>query len=85
MKERINRQGDEKLYQPKIHSDRIRELYSLKLLTGLPMTVLLDYAIREFLVKVKAGPPGANFLLSEVGTDIEEPRSSSVLNDYVPR
>ena len=49
MKERINRQSDENLYQPKIHSDRIRELYTLKESTGVPMTVLLDLAIRDFL------------------------------------
>jgi hypothetical protein len=49
MKERINRSGDENLYQPKIHSDKIRGLYQIKLLTGIPMTVLVDQAISEFL------------------------------------
>lgn len=49
MKDRINRQNDENLYQPKIHSDRIRSLYQLKLITGIPLTVLLDLAICEFL------------------------------------
>ena len=49
MKERVDRQQDENLYQPKIHSDRIRGLYQLKLLTNLPMTVLVDQAIAEFL------------------------------------
>lgn len=53
MRERINRQTDEDLYQPKIHSQRIRELYGLKLITGLPMTVLLDYAIQDFIVKAR--------------------------------
>ena len=45
MKERINRQFDEDLYQPKIHSDRIKSLYQIKLITGLPLTVLVDMAI----------------------------------------
>src|SRR5262249_42738119 len=36
------------LYQPKIHSKRIRTLYTLKQATGKPMTVLLDQAIRDF-------------------------------------
>lgn len=49
MKERINRQADENLYQPKIHSDRIRGLYQIKIITGLPLTVLLDMAIERFI------------------------------------
>ena len=53
MRERIDRQADEDLYQPKIHSHRIRELCALKLITGLPMTVLVDQAIRDFLEKAK--------------------------------
>jgi len=51
MKNRIDRRGDESLYQPKIHSQRIRTLYSLKQETGKPMTVLLDQAIRDFAAK----------------------------------
>ena len=47
MENRINRKGDESLYQPKIHSDRIRTLYGLKQETGKPMTVLLDQAIHD--------------------------------------
>ena len=47
MENRINRKGDESLYQPKIHSERIRTLYSLKQTTGKPMTVLLDQAISD--------------------------------------
>lgn len=47
MENRIGRNNDENLYQPKVHSDRIRELYNLKLATGKPMTVLLDQAIRD--------------------------------------
>lgn len=48
MKERIDRQDDENIYQPKIHSDRIRELYELSQETHLPMTVLVDYALRGY-------------------------------------
>ena len=48
MENRIDRQGDESLYQPKIHSERVKTLYNLKLATGKPMTVLLDQAIRDF-------------------------------------
>jgi len=47
MKNRIERKGDESLYQPKIHSERIRSLYQLKQSTGKPMTVLIDQAISE--------------------------------------
>ena len=47
MENRIDRKGDESLYQPKIHSERIRTLYNLKQATGKPMTVLVDQAIRD--------------------------------------
>ncbi len=47
--ERICRDGDERLYQPKIHSNRIRELYRIGQETGLPLTVLLDYSIGKFI------------------------------------
>lgn len=47
MENRIDRKNDERLYQPKIHSERIRTLYQLKEATGKPMTVLLDQAIRD--------------------------------------
>lgn len=47
MENKIDRKGDESLYQPKIHSERIKTLYSLKQSTGKPMTVLLDQAIRD--------------------------------------
>src|SRR5688572_20906718 len=60
MENRISRKDDESLYQPKAHSDRIRELYSLKQATGLPMTVLLDQAIRDL-----AANYGVNYQLEE--------------------
>ena len=47
--DRINRQNDENLYQPKIHSQRIRELHIISASSGLPMTVLVDTAIQEFV------------------------------------
>src|SRR5688572_6585312 len=49
MENRIDRKNDENLYQPQIHSERIRELHRLKEVTGAPMTVLVDFAIREFI------------------------------------
>ena len=49
MENRIDRRKDESLYQPKIHSERIRKLYHLKQDTGKPMTVLLDQAIDEYV------------------------------------
>src|SRR5687768_4987041 len=56
MENRIDRKNDENLYQPQIHSDRIRELYRLKEATGAPMTILVDFAIREFVASY--GTPG---------------------------
>jgi hypothetical protein len=54
MKNRIDRRGDESLYQPKIHSDRIKTLYGLKQETGKPMTVLLDQAIHDLAERYTA-------------------------------
>jgi hypothetical protein len=48
MENRIDRKDDENLYQPKIHSERIRAHYQIKQETGKPMTVLLDQAIQDF-------------------------------------
>jgi hypothetical protein len=56
MVERINRQADERIYQPKIHSSLIHEIYKIKELTGLPMTVIVDLAIREYLGKYDTDP-----------------------------
>jgi len=53
MVERITREGDRNIYQPKIHAERISELYKVKLITGLPMTVLVDEAIRQYVEKFK--------------------------------
>jgi hypothetical protein len=49
MSERINRKADQKVYQPRIHSRKIRELYLVKELTGRPMTVLVDEALAVYL------------------------------------
>ena len=51
MVERINRQADERIYQPKIHCSLIHEIYKIREITGLPMTVIVDQAIREYLGK----------------------------------
>jgi hypothetical protein len=53
--ERINRQADERIYQPKIHSGLIHEIYKIKAVTGVPMTVIVDQAIREYLGKYDTG------------------------------
>jgi hypothetical protein len=49
MKERICRDGDENLYSPKIHSEKIRELFRIGQETGLPITVLVDYSVGKFI------------------------------------
>ena len=56
MENRIGRKDDESLYQPKIHSKRIRSLYRLKQATGKPMTVLLDQAFCELSKSYSAQP-----------------------------
>ena len=52
--ERVSRSDDERLYQPRIHSRRIRELYRIKTETGDPITVLVDKALAEFVERRKA-------------------------------
>ena len=76
MGERINRQDDENLYQPKIHSRRIRSLYRISDITSLPMTVLLDLAIKEFIEKYQVNfdksqnPIDTNNLMNGDGGDM---------------
>jgi hypothetical protein len=53
MHERIDRHDDEGLYQPKIHSRWIRELHAISQETGVPITVLLDRALKEFTVSYR--------------------------------
>lgn len=73
MENRIDRKNDESLYQPKVHSDRIRELYSLKQVTGLPMTVLLDQAIRDLAASYGADNPlGEEPILEKVDQETWE-------------
>ena len=43
--------GDERIYQPRIHSSLIHEIYKISEAPGLPMTVIIDQAIREYLGK----------------------------------
>jgi hypothetical protein len=47
----------EGIYQPKIHSDRIHELHELAVLTGEPMTTLVNLALQEYYLKSKTAPP----------------------------
>jgi hypothetical protein len=47
--ERIRRHNDERIYQPRIHSRRIRELYRISQKTGEAITVLVDRALQEFI------------------------------------
>ena len=54
--ERISRKDDEDLYQPKIHSRRIRDLHHLSVQTGLPMTVLVDEALRRIIEDLTTVP-----------------------------
>jgi hypothetical protein len=37
--------------QPKIHCSLIHQIYKIREITGLPMTVIVDHAIREYMGK----------------------------------
>jgi hypothetical protein len=45
--ERISRQGDENLYQPKLHSTRIRQLHLMAVNEQKPMTRILDTLVER--------------------------------------
>ena len=56
MRERINRKGDERVYQPRIRAVRIHDLHEMKIYTGRPMTVLLDEALSLYLASFMTSP-----------------------------
>lgn len=49
--ERIQRTDDENLYNPKIHSKRIRALHIISEKTNVPMTKLVDQALEGFIME----------------------------------
>jgi hypothetical protein len=66
MAERMTWRDDEGIYQPRIHSRRIRELYQIGKEAGEPLTVLLDRAIEEFVARHR----------KDSGTTLETPGSA---------
>lgn len=66
--ERICRKDDESLYQPQIHSRNIKLLYVIKQETGIPMTVLVDRAVRDLVESYDA-----EFDLQEESVDDSTP------------
>ena len=47
--ERMTWDGDERLYQPRIHSQRIRALHQISQELGEPMTVLIDQVLAQYI------------------------------------
>ena len=83
MENRIGRKDDESLYQPKIHSNRIRTLYGLKQATGKPMTVLLDQAIRDLSESYSAGYyPGEGSVAAEPVREDEQQENWEEICEY---
>jgi hypothetical protein len=88
MENRIDRRSDESLYQPKIHSNRIKTLYGLKQATGKPMTVLVDQAIYDlaerYMVERQFGQdPVLEMIGPETWEDICEVRRLLDQLDYI--
>ena len=50
---RMDYQDDERLYQPRIHSRRIRDLHKICEEIEEPMTVLVDKAIEQYVHRYK--------------------------------
>ena len=65
--ERMDWSDDERLYQPRIHSRRIRALHRIGEDTGEPMTLLVDRALDEFIVRT------ASVSSDSEGADSREP------------
>ena len=55
--ERMDWSDDERLYQPRIHSRRIRALHRIGEDTGQPMTLLIDRALKEFITRTTSPSP----------------------------
>lgn len=87
MENRIDRKNDESLYQPKIHSERVRVLYNIKQITGKPMTVLLDQAIRDlaesYNIEYREDEPVEEVAEMETWEDVVEYREVLDRLDYL--
>lgn len=82
--ERVNRKDDERLYNPRIHSQRIRELHKISEQTGQPMTVIIDTVLRRFIEESTNPLPR----YSPLENPVFEPNDHSSLGmglDFVPR
>ncbi len=53
MVERVVRKDDEVVYQPKLHSRLVHELYLISQKKGIPMTLALQEAVVEYITKEK--------------------------------
>lgn len=78
MNERITRKGDERLYQPQLHSRRVKELHFLKEKTGEPMTIHLDRAVENYFKNQETG----EFDVIEPETWEEHLEEIETLNQY---
>ena len=75
--ERMDWSDDERLYQPRIHSRRIRALHRIREGMREPMTVLLDQALEEFIGR--QNPEGTNVaaeVISSENTTLDGSRRS---------
>lgn len=83
MIERINRKTDHKIYQPRIHSKRIRELRVVREFTHRPMTVILDEAISFYLSTFFTSPDYKTYeeAMWQKESEAEEPTDPN-LDDY---
>jgi len=83
MKEQINRKKDKRVYQPRIHADRIRELYAVKEFAHRPMTVILDEAISLYLSTFFTSPDYKAYeeAIWQKESEAEEPKDPN-LDDY---
>ena len=69
--ERVCREKDERLYQPRIHSDRIKALHRIGTETGVPMTVLVDYFLGKCIEAYDKKKAEKEALEDEVAWNLE--------------
>lgn len=71
MSERISRKNDRRCYQPRLHSDRVKELYDLGQTVNQPITYLQDLAVRKFVREYDKDMETLESMMERLGNSVE--------------
>ena len=78
-------QSDERLYQPRIHSQHVRALHRISQETGQPMTVLLDQALNEFAERYRSACEGAGQLVPPRRSSFDDAEEGYTIGSSIER